>query len=175
MNFKVRFDLYKNSQYYRFSKLEKFIALEEFLFLKYYEESLNNSLFNTDFDELLQSINKIKFIDELRLNEDLVNRYKNFKEIITKISDRKIIGIREQGAKNIINGIENSKKNPFEKVLFALGIKFVGETVAKKLAKHFKSIDNLMKATYEELITVDEIGDRIAQSIVDFLDRKSVV
>lgn len=170
LNFKVRFDLYKNSQYYRFSKLEKFIALEEFLFLKYYEESLNNSLFNTDFDELLQSINKIKFIDELRLNEDLVNRYKNFKEIITKISDRKIIGIREQGAKNIINGIENSKKNPFEKVLFALGIKFVGETVAKKLAKHFKSIDNLMKATYEELITVDEIGDRIAQSIVDFFN-----
>jgi DNA ligase (NAD+) len=52
--------------------------------------------------------------------------------------------------------------------LFALGIRFVGETVAKKLAKHFKSIDNLMAADFEMLISVDEIGDRIAQSIIDF-------
>ena len=74
----------------------------------------------------------------------------------------------EKSAQNMINGIEKSKEIPFEKVLFALGIRFVGETVAKKLAKHFKSIDNLMTATFEELINVDEIGDRIAQSIVDF-------
>ncbi|QTD37144.1 NAD-dependent DNA ligase LigA [Polaribacter batillariae] len=74
----------------------------------------------------------------------------------------------EKSAQNLIAGIEKSKKIPFEKVLFALGIRFVGETVAKKLAKHFKSIDNLMAATFEELINVDEIGDRIAQSIVDF-------
>ncbi|QTE22487.1 NAD-dependent DNA ligase LigA [Polaribacter cellanae] len=74
----------------------------------------------------------------------------------------------EKSARNIIAGIEKSKEIPFEKVLFALGIRFVGETVAKKLAKHFKSIDNLMSATFEELMSVDEIGDRIAQSIVDF-------
>lgn len=74
----------------------------------------------------------------------------------------------EKSAQNIINGIQQSKQIPFEKVLFAIGIRFVGETVAKKLAKHFKSIDNLMKATYDELIQVDEIGDRIAQSIVEF-------
>ncbi len=74
----------------------------------------------------------------------------------------------EKSAQNMINGIEKSKEIPFEKVLFALGIRFVGETVAKKLAKHFKSIDNLMTATFEELINVDEIGDRIAQSIIDF-------
>ncbi|MGY0426841.1 MAG: helix-hairpin-helix domain-containing protein, partial [Polaribacter sp.] len=74
----------------------------------------------------------------------------------------------EKSAQNIIEGIEKSKEIPFEKVLFALGIRFVGETVAKKLAKHFKSIDNLMTATFEELVNVDEIGDRIAQSIVDF-------
>ena len=53
-------------------------------------------------------------------------------------------------------------------MLFALGIRFVGETVSKKLAKHFKSIDALMTATFEALINVDEIGDRIAQSIIDF-------
>jgi DNA ligase (NAD+) len=74
----------------------------------------------------------------------------------------------EKSAQNIIDGVLKSKEIPFEKVLFALGIRFVGETVAKKLAKHFKSIDNLMTADFETLITVDEIGDRIAQSILDF-------
>ncbi|CAM1353866.1 NAD-dependent DNA ligase LigA [Tenacibaculum halocynthiae] len=74
----------------------------------------------------------------------------------------------EKSAQNMIEGIEKSKEIPFEKVLFALGIRFVGETVAKKLAKHFKSIDNLMQADFDTLIGVDEIGDRIAQSILDF-------
>ena len=74
----------------------------------------------------------------------------------------------EKSAQNMIDGIIKSKEIPFEKVLFALGIRFVGETVAKKLAKHFKSIDNIMTATFEELINADEIGDRIAQSILDF-------
>ncbi|PQJ23513.1 NAD-dependent DNA ligase LigA [Tenacibaculum sp. SG-28] len=74
----------------------------------------------------------------------------------------------EKSAENMINGIAKSKEIPFEKVLFALGIRFVGETVAKKLAKHFKSMRNLMQADMEALVAVDEIGDRIAQSIVDF-------
>ncbi|WP_028889318.1 NAD-dependent DNA ligase LigA [Tenacibaculum ovolyticum] len=74
----------------------------------------------------------------------------------------------EKSAKNMVVGIKKSKEIPFEKVLFALGIRFVGETVAKKLAKHFKSIDNLMTADLETLISVDEIGGRIAQSIIDF-------
>lgn len=74
----------------------------------------------------------------------------------------------EKSAQNMIDGIIKSKNIPFEKVLFALGIRFVGETVAKKLAKHFKSIEFLMTATFEELINVDEIGDRITQSIIDF-------
>jgi len=74
----------------------------------------------------------------------------------------------EKSAQNMIDGIAQSKKIPFEKVLFALGIRFVGETVAKKLAKHFKSMDNLMAADFETLIAVDEIGDRIARSIIDF-------
>jgi DNA ligase (NAD+) len=68
----------------------------------------------------------------------------------------------------MIDGIEKSKQIPFEKVLFALGIRFVGETVAKKLAKHFKSIDNLMTADFETLVAVDEIGDKIAESVIEF-------
>ena len=74
----------------------------------------------------------------------------------------------EKSAQNMIDGIKKSKEIPFEKVLFALGIRFVGETVAKKLTKHFKSIDNLMTANLEALISVDEIGDRIAASILEF-------
>ena len=74
----------------------------------------------------------------------------------------------EKSAQNMINGIEKSKEIPFEKVLYALGIRFVGETVAKKLAKHFKSIDALMTADYETLVGVDEIGGKIAESILEF-------
>src|SRR5690554_6277892 len=74
----------------------------------------------------------------------------------------------EKSADNLINGIEQSKNIPFERVLFALGIRFVGETVAKKLAKHYKNIDSLMQADYNALIKVDEIGDKIALSIRSF-------
>lgn len=74
----------------------------------------------------------------------------------------------EKSADNLINGIEKSKTVPFERVLYALGIRYVGETVAKKLARHYKSIDALSKATAEELTQVDEIGERIAQSVVEF-------
>ncbi len=74
----------------------------------------------------------------------------------------------EKSAENLVQGIEASKQIPFERVLFALGIRFVGETVAKKLARHYKSIDALMQASEEDLIAVDEIGDRIAESVVSF-------
>lgn len=74
----------------------------------------------------------------------------------------------EKSANNIINSIEKSKEVPFERVLFALGIRFVGETVAKKLAEALPSIDLIKKATKEELINIDEIGDRIADSVISF-------
>jgi len=74
----------------------------------------------------------------------------------------------EKSARNLITGIESSKSVPFERVLFALGIRFVGETVAKKLAKAFKSIDNLSKAELQDLISIDEIGERIGQSVIRF-------
>jgi DNA ligase (NAD+) len=74
----------------------------------------------------------------------------------------------EKSANNIIRGLEESKSKSFEKVLFALGIRFVGETVAKKLAIHYKTMEALLSASFEDLVEVDEIGVRIAQSIVDF-------
>ncbi|MDD3080013.1 MAG: NAD-dependent DNA ligase LigA [Paludibacter sp.] len=73
-----------------------------------------------------------------------------------------------KSAMNIRTSCEKSKNVPFERVIFALGIRFVGETVAKKLAGAFKNIEVLESATYEELIAVDEIGDRIAQSVLKF-------
>ncbi len=74
----------------------------------------------------------------------------------------------EKSAQNIIKGVEASKKMPFDKVLYGLGIRFVGETVAKKLVKHFKNIEALQKASYEELIEVEDIGERIAESLIDY-------
>ena len=75
----------------------------------------------------------------------------------------------EKSAQNIIDGIEKSKQIPYEKVLYGIGIKHVGETVAKKLAKNFPSIDDLKNATVEELCQVEDIGSKIAESIVSYL------
>ena len=74
----------------------------------------------------------------------------------------------EKSAENIIKGIEASKEVPFERVLFALGIRFVGETVAKKISKSFNDIDELENANLEKLINIDEIGEKIAQSILTY-------
>lgn len=78
----------------------------------------------------------------------------------------------QKSAENLVAGVEKSKEIPFERVLFALGIRFVGETVAKKLAKHYKSIDALQFATQMELIMVDEIGEKIAESVVEFFSKQ---
>jgi DNA ligase (NAD+) len=74
----------------------------------------------------------------------------------------------EKSVSNLLNGIEESKKVPFERVLYALGIRMVGETVAKKLARHFHSLENLAKATKEELEAVEEIGEKIAESLINY-------
>ena len=76
----------------------------------------------------------------------------------------------EKSVNNLLAGIEASKQIPFERVLFALGIRFVGETVAKKLARHFKNIEALMAATYDELVEVDEIGAKIAESLNEYFE-----
>jgi DNA ligase (NAD+) len=77
-------------------------------------------------------------------------------------------GFKDLSTKNVLKGIEASKNAPFENVLFALGIRYVGKTVAEKLAKHFKTIERLEQASFEELIEVPEIGERIAQSVISF-------
>jgi len=74
----------------------------------------------------------------------------------------------EKSAQNIVDGIAASKKIPFERVLFSLGIRYVGETVAKKLARHFENLEALKAASQEDLLNVNEIGERIAQSLLAY-------
>jgi len=82
--------------------------------------------------------------------------------------DERIISFQEKTVENILTGIALSKSQPFEKVLFGLGIRFVGETVAKKLAFHFKTMDAVMAADFETLNAVSEIGGVIAKSVIDY-------
>ncbi|MEM6515414.1 MAG: NAD-dependent DNA ligase LigA [Bacteroidota bacterium] len=103
----------------------------------------------------------------LLVNEKLISNYSDLFDL-KKEQILPLERMAEKSAENLINGIEASKKIPFERVLFAIGIRYVGETVAKKLAKQFKNIDNLMSATFQELEAVDEIGTRIAQSVISF-------
>ena len=79
---------------------------------------------------------------------------------------------KELSTTNLLTGLENSKKTPFESVLFALGIRYVGRTVAEKLAAHFKSWDQMALATFDELIEIPEIGNRIAESLIEFLSKE---
>ena len=83
----------------------------------------------------------------------------------------KLEGFKELSVKNILSGIEASKVTPFASVLFAIGIRYVGKTVAEKLARYFKSIDTIAKATYDELLGAPEVGEKIAQSVVAFFSR----
>jgi len=82
----------------------------------------------------------------------------------------RIIGLREKSVKNILDGIEQSKQVPFERVIFALGIRHVGETTAKKIAQHFVSIDRLANATLNELIAIDDVGEQVSQSIYNYFN-----
>ncbi len=104
---------------------------------------------------------------KLLLKNNIIKNYADLYQLkYMDLIDLNRIG--EKTAKNIINAVNDSKKIPFEKILFALGIRYVGETVSKKLVNHFKSIDNLIEADEEELELVDEIGDKIAKSIIEF-------
>jgi DNA ligase (NAD+) len=80
--------------------------------------------------------------------------------------------IADKSANNILNSLKKSKNVPFERVLFSLGIRYVGETVAKKLARYFKTMDNIINATFDELINVDEIGDKIALSLLAYFSEQ---
>ncbi len=113
-------------------------------------------------DETIETFYKkglVEHISDLYLLKDKADELKT----IERFGERSI--------ENMMQGIEQSKQMPFEKVLFGLGIRYVGETVAKKLAFGVKNIDNLMGATFEELITIDEIGQRIAESITEYFSK----
>jgi DNA ligase (NAD+) len=104
---------------------------------------------------------------ELLFKEGLIENYADL-YVLTKGQLIPLERMAEKSAENLVKGVSESVNIPFERVLFALGIRFVGETVAKKLARAYKNIDSLMVATVEELMTVDEIGQRIAESVVSF-------
>ncbi|MEY4963186.1 MAG: NAD-dependent ligase LigA [Bacteroidota bacterium] len=107
----------------------------------------------------------------LLFNNGLVRNYADLYELTVE----QIVPLErmaQKSAENLVNGVSLSKTIPFERVLFALGIRYVGETVAKKLAKHYKNIDALRQASLMDLILVDEIGERIAQSVIDFFDNQ---
>ncbi|SDQ69088.1 NAD-dependent DNA ligase LigA [Flagellimonas zhangzhouensis] len=104
---------------------------------------------------------------ELLFKEGLIANYADL-YTLTKEQVMPLERMAEKSAENLVKGVEASKAIPFERVLFALGIRYVGETVAKKLAKAYKNIDALMAASQEELVAVDEIGERIADSVIKF-------
>jgi DNA ligase (NAD+) len=91
---------------------------------------------------------------------------------LTKADVLKLDGFKDKSAKNLLDGIEHSKTIPFESVLFAIGIRYVGKTVAEKLARHFKSIDKIASASKEELLSAPEVGEKIAESVYEFFQIK---
>ena len=107
----------------------------------------------------------------LLFNNDLVKNYADLYQLTVE-QILPLERMAQKSAENLVNGVADSKNIPFERVLYALGIRFVGETVAKKLAKHYKTIDALSKATLMDLVLVDEIGERIAQSVIDFFENQ---
>jgi DNA ligase (NAD+) len=110
----------------------------------------------------------------LLVNEGLISNYSDLYEL-TKEQVIPLERMAEKSADNLIQGIEQSKRIPFERVLFAIGIRYVGETVAKKLAKHYKTIDAIANASEDELVNVDEIGVKIAKSVRAFFDSEENV
>lgn len=105
----------------------------------------------------------------LLFNNGLVKDYSDLYELTVE----QVIPLErmaQKSAENLVNGIQKSKEVGFERVLFALGIRYVGETVAKKLAKHYKNIDALSQASLMDLVLIDEIGERIAQSVIEFFE-----
>ncbi|MDB5087344.1 MAG: ligase LigA [Mucilaginibacter sp.] len=110
-------------------------------------------------DETIETLYQNKFISHI---SDIYGLSVHSEEL------KKMGRFGEKSINNMLEGIEKSKEMPFEKVLFGLGIRYVGETVAKKLAAHFKNIDNIVAATFDELITAEEIGERIALSLIEY-------
>lgn len=114
--------------------------------------------------QIIEKFIKLGYLSDIT---DIYKLNKKEKEL------KKIEGFGEKSIDNILASIENSKLRPFDKVLFAIGIRHVGDRTAKLLAKHFKNIDNIINSKPEEIETVHEIGPRIAESVYDFFHTKS--
>ncbi|HQW68466.1 MAG TPA: NAD-dependent DNA ligase LigA [Flavobacterium sp.] len=110
----------------------------------------------------------------LLFNNDLVKDYSDLYQLTVE-DILPLERMAQKSAENLVNGVQKSKEIPFERVLYAIGIRYVGETVAKKLAKHYKSIDAIKNASLMDLILVDEIGEKIAQSVIEFFENKENV
>lgn len=151
-------------------------------FINELSKRINHTIYQKEIDKLgyvsLRNLLKLKyptfygalninFIDEL-LSLDGFKEQDKAEQFVIRISDRSRVSLQDLSVKNLLKGLEESKQIPFERVLYAVGIRYVGETVAKKLAKHFKNIDAIKNASFEDLIAADEIGDKIAESIIQY-------
>ncbi len=164
-----KFNKFLNQLIPRLKSLDK---LNYFSFINYVSLNLILDLkypVNPNIDLFASNIIDLNFIDEL-LTLNKYNSITKFEDFVVKISDRNRISIQKITAENILTSIEKSKVQPFEKVLFALGIKDVGEVGAKTLANNFKSIDNLIKAEREDLIKIRDIGESVASQVKTFFE-----
>lgn len=114
-----------------------------------------------------QTISRLYELDLLKSPADL---YSLKREDILRLE-----GFKDKSVSNLLSGIEKSKETPFESVLFAIGIRYVGKTVAEKLARHFKTIDDIASASVEKLLSAPEVGEKIAQSVHQFFQNKENV
>jgi DNA ligase (NAD+) len=150
----------KNIFYDNFFSFDNYVSLNYLLELKFSDYFYN--------DIFMQStINDMDYIDNLLILKNL-KQNKKFESFVVSIADRNRVGIKEKSAKIIIESIATSVKIPFEKVLFAIGINDVGEVGAKNLASNFKNIDNLILASYDELIAIRDVGESTAKNIITF-------
>lgn len=155
--------LYKNND---ISLLEGYISLHQYLNVLFVNESLKPKL---------STFSDYKFIDEYL--EPLLVMYPNkttaLEKVFSRISDRNKVSIQEKSVENILKSVENSKSQPFHKLLYSIGIRHVGENVAKVLVKQFKDIDIIKVTTFEEFQKVDEIGDVIAETLVEWFKNEN--
>lgn len=149
---------------------ENYVSLNFLLDIKFpeYSFSTNKSLF----DDNSFIINELKYIDQL-LKYNSYKKDKDFESFIVSIADRSRAGIKDKLAEQIIQSIDNSKETPFYKVLFALGIREVGEIGAKKLVEYFNNLDSIINASFEELTSVKDIGASTANNIIEFFKNEN--
>jgi len=172
---KKKFDKFKdilnkkisNINFTKYDNFHHFVSFNLLLDLKF---SLNSdlNLFNED------SLDSLEYIDEA-LKIKKYSSQNKFEEFIVKVSDRSRVGIQNKTAEKLLESIKESKNRPFEKVLFALGVRDVGEVSAKNLVNHFLTLDSLMSASFEDLVSIRDIGDSVANNILAFFNQEANV